>query len=165
VNSPAGTPTGFVTFLDGNTVLGLAVVNAFGQAFLTASPGVGNHVLTASFASFDGSFTGSTSTASSVTVNRAATLVALGTSANPAVTGQAVTFTATVRDPTGAGTPTGTVTFFVGNTALATVPLDAGGKAALLHFFFVTGPLTIQAVYSGDSNFAASSQLLTEQVN
>jgi hypothetical protein len=31
--------------------------------------------------------------------------------------------------------------------------------------FSVAGKLTIRAVYSGDSNFAASSQSITEQVS
>src|SRR5262249_27307211 len=47
VNSAAGTPTGSVTFRDGNTVLGTVPVNAAGQATLTVSLGVGDHALTA----------------------------------------------------------------------------------------------------------------------
>jgi hypothetical protein len=62
VNSLAGTPTGTVTFRDGNTVLGTAPVNAAGQATLTVSLGVGNHALTASFAGTAG-FANSTSAA------------------------------------------------------------------------------------------------------
>ena len=65
----------------------------------------------------------------------------------------------------GTGTPTGTITFFVGNTAVATVTLDATGKARLTGSFSVTGKYTIRAVYSGDSNFAGSSQSLVETVN
>ena len=72
VSSPTGTPTGSVTFLDGNTVLGTAPVNAAGQAILAVSLGVGNHALTASFAG-SGDFTGSSSAVVVVTVDRAAT--------------------------------------------------------------------------------------------
>ena len=79
--------------------------------------------------------------------------------------GQAVTFTATVRDPSGTGTPTGTVTFFVGNTVVARVTLDANGQAHLRGSFSVAGRFTIRAVYSGDATFDASSQSLFEQVN
>jgi hypothetical protein len=86
-------------------------------------------------------------------------------SANPAVVGRTVTFTATVRDPSGTGTPTGTVTFFVGNTAVARVTLDASGQARIRGFFSVAGRYTIRAVYSGDATFDASEQSLTEQVN
>jgi hypothetical protein len=86
-------------------------------------------------------------------------------SAKPAVVGQAVMFTATVRGPAGAGTPTGTVTFFVGNQVVVRVTLDANGHARFTRVFSGTGLFTIRAVYSGDANFAASSQSLTEQVN
>jgi hypothetical protein len=86
-------------------------------------------------------------------------------STNPVVVGQAVTFTATVRDPSGTGTPTGTVTFFVGTKVVARVTLDANGQASFSRVFSRTGRFTIRAVYSGDANFDASSQSLTEQVN
>src|SRR5262249_20509331 len=91
VTSAAGVPTGTVTFLDGTTVLGTAQVNAAGQATLAVSLDVGSHALTASFAG-TGGFADSTGVAD-VTVNRAATTVALRSSVNPAVTSQAVTFT------------------------------------------------------------------------
>ena len=98
-------------------------------------------------------------------ITRKATTTGLLASANPARVGQAVTFTATVRDPSGTGTPTGTVTFFVGNTVVARVTLDANGQARLRGSFSVAGRFTIRAVYSGDATFDASSQSLTEQVN
>ena len=165
VNSPAGTPTGSVTFLDGNTVLGTAPVNAAGQAILAVSLGVGNHALTASFAG-SGGFTGSSSAAATVTVNRATTTVALASSVNPAVTGQAATFTATVAAVApGVGTPTGTVTFKDGDVILETVAVGAGGKATFTTSFAAAGGHAITAVYSGDPNFVGSSQALTEQVN
>jgi hypothetical protein len=262
VTSPAGTPFGSVTFLDGTTELGTAQVDGNGQARIVVSLGAGSHALTASFAGIGG-FTGSTSAAVGVTVSPASTRVVLGSSvnpaaagqavtffatvvpvdpgsgkatgtvtfkdgdvvlgtvalsdgtarlttsfaaagghvitavysgdanfvgssqafteqvnavathtttalvasANPAVLGQAVTFTATVRGPAGAGTPTGTVTFFVNGTVVARVTLDANGQARLPHSFSRTGMFTVRAVYSGDADFAASSQSLTEQVN
>src|SRR5262249_38682925 len=54
VTSQGGVPTGSVTFLDGNSVLGTAQVNADGQAKLTVALGVGAHTLTASFAGTGG---------------------------------------------------------------------------------------------------------------
>src|SRR5262249_31072906 len=130
VNSLAGTPTGTVTFKDGNSVLGTAQLNATGQATLTLALGVGNHAPTASLVS--NAFTGSTSAAVAVTVNRAATAVALASSVNPAVTGRGVTFTTTVAAVApGAGTPTGTVTLKDGTVILGTVAVGAGGKATL----------------------------------
>src|SRR5262245_32552045 len=165
VTSPAGVPTGTVTFLDGKTVLGTAQVNAAGQATLPVSLGVGDHALTASFAG-TGNFGNSTSAEVAVTVNPAATAVTLGSSVNPAVTGQAVTFTATVAAVApGAGTPTGTVTFMDGNVVLGTFAVEADGTARFTTSFATAGGHAITAAYSGDDNFAASSQALTEQVN
>jgi hypothetical protein len=164
VDSQAGVPTGTVTFLDGTTVLGTAQVNDAGQATLAVSLDVGSHALIASFAG-TGGFTDSTGLVD-VTVNRAATTVALGSSVNPAVTGQAVTFTATVAAVApGSGTPTGTVTFQDGTVVLGTVAVGAGGTATLTTSFAATGGHAITAVYNGDSNFQASRQALTEQVN
>ena len=102
--------------------------------------------------------------ASTFTGNTAGSGNGLAASANPAVVGQAVTFTATVRGPGGSGTPTDTVTFFVGSLVVARVTLDANGQARLRRSFSLRGLFTIRAVYSGDANFAASSQSLTAQV-
>jgi hypothetical protein len=164
----ATTPTGTVTFQDGSSVLGTALVGAGGRATLTTSfAAAGGHVITAVYngaANFTGSsqvFTEQVNAAAA----RKATTTALLASANPVAVGQAVTFTATVRDASGTGTPTGTVTFFVGNTAVARVTLDTSGQARIRGFFSVAGRYTIRAVYSGDATFGASDQSLTEQVN
>src|SRR5262249_29475453 len=125
----------------------------------------GNHALTASFFGVSG-FAASTSAATTVTVNPAATTLTLGSSVNPAVTGQAVTFSARVAAVApGAGTPTGTVTFLDGNLVPGTVAVGTGGTAMLTTSFAATGGHTITAVYSGAPAFVASSQALTEQVN
>jgi hypothetical protein len=133
----------------------------------TSLAAAGGHAITAVY-SGDPNFAGS-SQALTEQVNAPTTPWATATSlmapANPAVVGRAVTFTATVRGPAGTGTPTGTVTFFVGDTVVARVPLDANGQARLTRSFSRTGPFAIRAVYSGDAGFAASSQSLTEQVN
>jgi hypothetical protein len=167
VNSLAGVPVGTVTFLDGTTVLGTAPVNAAGQATLGVSLDVGSHALTASFAGTRGfGFADSTSAAVTETVNPAATTVALASSVNPTVTGQAVTFTATVAAVApGAGTPIGKVTFMDGNVILGTVAVGAGGTATFTTSFAAAGGHVITAIYNGDVNFVASSQALTEQVN
>jgi hypothetical protein len=163
----AGTATGTITFKDGNVVLGTVAVGTGGTAkFTTSFPVTGGHTITAVY-SGSATFTGS-SRALTEQVNaaptRKATRVALIASANPVVVGQAVTFTATVRDQTG-GIPTGTLTFFVGNAMVARVTLDANGQARLSGSFSVTGRFTIRAAFSGDATFATSEQSLTEQVN
>src|SRR5262249_51988640 len=164
VNSAAGTPTGTVTFLDGNTVLGTAPVDAAGHATLTVALGVGNHTLTASFAG-TGGFTDSTSAVVAVAVNPAATAVTLVSSVNPTATGRAVIFTATVAIVSpGTGTPTGTVTFQDGAVVLGIVAVGPGGTATLTTSFAAAGSHLITAVYSGDQNFVGSSHGLVETI-
>lgn len=165
VSSQASTPIGTVFFHDGNTLLGSAPLDATGRASIPVSLGVGTHALTASFSGITG-FADSASAPVSEAVNRAATTVALGSSLNPAATGQAVSFTATVAAiAPGGGTPTGTVTFMDGSVVLGTVAVGTGGRATFATSFAATGGHAITAAYSGDPNFVASSQVLTEQVN
>src|SRR5262249_11616478 len=131
--------------------------------FTTSFAATGGHTITAVFSGapmFLGSSQSLTEQVNAAPTRKTTTL-ALFASANPVVVGQAVTFTATVRDPSGTATPTGTVTFFVGNTVVARVTLDANGQARIRGFFSVAGLFTIRAGYSGD----ARSQSLLEQVN
>src|SRR5262249_27001718 len=101
----------------------------------------------------------------SVAPTRKATTLDLVASVSPAVVNQNVTFTATVRDPSKTGTPTGTVTFYVGNTPVKRVTL-VNGQASLTGFFSVAGLYPLRAVYSGDAIFdTSSSQPLNERVN
>jgi hypothetical protein len=94
-----------------------------------------------------------------------ATATTLTASVNPVGQGQSVTFrTAVTPIASGAGTPTGTVTFFDGATILGTVGLDTKGKATLTRSFSTLGGHVIRAVYNGSANFAGSSQTMTEQV-
>src|SRR5262249_11354909 len=123
-----GTPTGTVTFMDGNVVLGTVAVGTGGKAALTTSfAAAGGQVSTHCYcgsAAFVGSSQSLTEQVNAPTTPQATT-TALSSSANPAVVGQAVTFTATVRDPSGTATPTGFITFFVDNRVVARVALDA----------------------------------------
>ena len=80
------------------------------------------------------------------------------------MSGQAVTFTATVTVTGGAagtsgasGSPTGTVSFMDGKSLLGTAPVGAGGAASFTTTGLSVGGHTITAVYGGDANFAAST--------
>jgi hypothetical protein len=163
----AGVPTGTVTFRDGNSViLGTAPVGRDGTAtFTTSFAAAGSHAITAAYngdSNFEVSRQGLTEQVNATTRQ---TTTSLLTSANPATVGQTVTFTAIVRDPSGTGTPTGTVTFFVGNTVVARVALNASGQARIQGSFSAAGRFAIRAVYSGSATFSGSEQSLTEQVN
>src|SRR5262249_2495186 len=90
---------------------------------------------------------------------------------NPSVYGQPVTFTATVsvKSP-GAGMPTGTVTFYEGQTALGTGTLSTtdGLTTATLQTsgLGVGGTHQITATYDGAFGFnVSSSAALTQVVN
>lgn len=162
----SGTPTGTVTFRDHNVVLGTVAVGAGGTAKLTTSfRATGAHDITATYSGDSNFAAARQGLTEQVNARTLRTTTALAASANPVIVGQAVTFTATVRDPTGTGRPTGSVAFFVGNTLVARVTLDANGQARIRESFAVAGSFTIRAVYSGDASYAASSQSLTEQVN
>ena len=92
------------------------------------------------------------------------TTTTLVSSQNPSLFGQAVTFTATVTGQSG-GTPTGSVTFSSGGHS-ATVALTAG-QASITTTANDSLPLGVNpvtAVYSGDSNFIASTSITLNQV-
>jgi hypothetical protein len=50
----------------------------------------------------------------------------------------------------------------VGDVVMAQMRLNDRGQASLTGFFSVACDYLIRVVYSGDSNFAANSQYLTE---
>ncbi len=172
VTGPSGSttvPTGTVTFLDGSTSLGTGMLNASGQATLTTlALGVGSHSITASYGG-DTNFTGSASSVLTQVVNavvRAGSTTSLTSSANPAQSGQPLTFTATVSGPSGNPTvPTGSVNFLDGASTLGNVTLNSAGFATFSTSLLSAGSHSITAVYGGDSNFTGStSTALTQSV-
>src|SRR3989454_1050335 len=160
-----GVPTGTVTFRDGaNSLSTVTLVN--GSASLTISTlVVGSHSLTAVYS---GSATFATST--SPTVNQvvnapaaAATSTTINSTPNPSSLGQTVTLSATVTS--GAGVPTGTVTFRDGATTLGTVTL-VNGSASLNVTTLAVGSHSLTAAFNGNATFAAStSAVRTQTVN
>src|SRR5262249_8795776 len=137
------TPTGTVTFLDGAATLGTGALNASAQAtFSTSSLVGGNHSITAVY-SGDINYAGSTSAVLVQTVNPGSSTTSLSSSLNPASTGVAITFSATVSPVAPAfGTPSGTVTFLDGTTTLGTGTLS-GGKATFTTSSLTSGSHTI----------------------
>jgi autotransporter-associated beta strand protein len=161
-----GIPSGSVTFEDSGTVLATVamVVNTGKATFSAAALSVGSHTITAVY-SGDTNFLASTGTLTEV-INKASTTVGLTSDRQVAVIGRNVTFTATVSAVAPAtGTPTGTVTFSDGSTAIGTVTLS-GGQATLVYVFpGSAGAHSITASYNGDANFGTSSSAaLTQNV-
>jgi hypothetical protein len=157
----SGTPTGTVTFLDGASTLGTASLSS-GKATLKAKLAVGTHNITISYGG-DANFNASTSATLTQTVNKDATTTVVTSSLNPSVSGQAVTFTATVTANTpGSGTPGGAVTFLDGSTTLGIRSLSSG-KATFTTSSLSTGVHSITAVYHGNSSFTASTSATLHQ--
>lgn len=109
-------------------------------------------------------FTESPVASAAYTINRLATpaLSAIGSSMNPSLASNAVTFTASVTAT--AGTPTGSIAFFDGSTQLGSAALSAE-SASFTTSSLAAGSHPITAVYSGDTNFATlTSAVLTQTV-
>jgi YVTN family beta-propeller protein len=162
--SGTGTPTGTVTFKDSANTLGSAALNSSGVASLSISNLTpGQHALTAVYSGDALNLPGTSGVfTQTVQENTSTTVVA---SANPAFSGNSVTFTATVN-ASGSGTPTGTVTFKDGSTTLGTAALNPSGVATYSTTSLTVASHSIAAVYGGDTiNLASTSAPLSETVN
>lgn len=161
----AGTPTGTVTFYDGGSCgapgNALGSDNASPWSISVSSLAVAGspYTLLACYGG-DDNFNGNADTESH-TVNKANTLVTLSATPDPSTFGESVSLSATVAAVSpGAGTPTGTVTFYDGGTCAApgnslgsdnSAPWQASTAA------LAAGSHTLLACYSGDDNFNANS--------
>ena len=165
VTATNGTPTGTVTFKDGATALATNSLSGGVATFTVGTLSTASHSMTAVY-NGDAAFNSSTnSPALSQTVNKADTTATLTSSTNPTVFGQSIVFTATVNaSAPGAGTPSGTVTFKDGATALSTNTLT-GGSVTYTNSTLSPTSHSVTAVYNGDSNFNTStSGTLTQTV-
>jgi hypothetical protein len=147
----ATTPTGFVTFKDGNETIGVAPLED-GKAYLsiqTLRPG--SHNITAIYGA-NGNFTPSTSNVTIQTVTLAQLGVAIEVNPNPAFSNQVVVLKAIVLAPE--GNPTGTITFMENGVVLGVVVL-VGDTATLNLSNLTVGRHDLVAFYNGDGGFAA----------
>ena len=154
-----GTPTGTVTFRDGSLILGTAPLGSNEQAsFSTSALTTGVHTITVWFGG--DSQLPANATLVTETVSPDSTTTVVEASASTLRFGQSVTLTATVTAaPSSLGTPTGTVTFMVGNTVVGTAPLS-GGVAQCVTQALPAGMDAVTAVYSGGVNFSGSTSAL-----
>lgn len=162
----AGTipPTGSISFTDGTTALGTAVLNGNGVASFPVPPlAVGNHNITAVYPG-DTTYYRSQYSFTQI-VNLAPSTTNLNTSAAVVQFSTPITFTATVTGVP-ASTPTGNVVFKDGAVVLSTVPLNSSGIATYVNTTLTAGTHNIAAVYQGDSNYASSTsiQIITETI-
>ncbi len=130
--------------------------NANGSAALApiSTFAVGTHSITGVYTS-TGPLTGSTSAPVTVTITQQSSML----TATSSTAGVLVTLPVplSVKVTAAGGTPTGTVTFTEGTTALGTATVDGSDNAAINYTFSTVGTQTVTATYSGDANTTGSS--------
>lgn len=171
--SGKGFATGSINFTDAITT---PSTNIAGDPYALNSQGYaetmpsyaftpGSHSIKAAYGG-DSSFNASTSTAAPFTIVPATTIIS-GTAVPQTIIGQSATLTASIQASTaGPIAPTGTVTFLMGATAVATASVSgmvngtthqATASATATTTSLPHGQDSITAQYSGDSNYAAST--------
>lgn len=161
----AGSPSGTVTFTNGSTVLGTAPVSSatgFQASITTDALPVGQHAVVATYDGDDSFLASSGSVAQRV--QRAQTTTLVTSSVNPSQSGQSVRFTAAISPVApGAGDPGGTVRFTVNGANLGGAVEVVDGEATSAAFTSLSpGTYRIEAAYSGDPRFVASTGSLDQ---
>ena len=148
-------PTGSVQLYDTNALVGTASPNSGVATFTFTNLAVGSHRMQATYSGDSHSLPSNSNTVFE-TINQSQTSTALTSSNNDATVSNSINLVATVTSVS-AGTPTGSVTFSEGATALGNIPLDSHGTATLPISTLAVGSHTITAVYNGDTNNATST--------
>jgi sugar lactone lactonase YvrE len=150
-----GTPTGSVNFLVNGTVVGTSALSGGKATYTDSTLLAGNYSITAQYLG-DTNDSASVSTATSETVNTIPTTTVLTsgitTGANPQVI-----LVAAVLDNGPGPVPTGTVTFYNGNTVLGSATVDSTGAATITPNFALGANYSVDAVYSGDAEHGSST--------
>ncbi|MGB8643667.1 MAG: Ig-like domain repeat protein [Anaerolineae bacterium] len=166
--SDGSAPQGTVAFdVDGNPIAACTAqaVTAGKATCLLSSPiSVGLHTIHATFTASTGWLTSNNSVVQTVNPASTKTLV---TSNNPSVAGQPVTFTATVSAlAPGSGAPGGTVDFSITGigTVCSAVAVSGGQALCTPASPLMVGQWSVQASYSGNASYNASTGGLTQTV-
>ena len=151
------TYSGFALSDDTNSLTSLATVTTTASA----TSDVGPYTITASgAASPNYSFTYVPGT---LTITQALSSATVVSSANPAVTGSSVTFTATLSAVApGAGLPTGTVNFRIDGSVAGSGTLSGGVATFTTSSLSHTSSHTVKAEYSGSLDFVGSTNSLAQ---
>jgi len=163
VGSPV--TTGTVTFADGGGTLvsGLGLDGSGQATFTTGVLGIGTHPITVTYSGTP-TLAVSNDGLSQVVQPLGATVTDLTSSLNPSMSGQGVTFTATVTDG-GTAVTSGTIDFTDGATTLATsVPVSPSGVATFSISSLAVGSHPITATFSGTAVLASSTGSVTQVV-
>ena len=144
-------PTGTVTFSDEIGTLGTASLSGGNASLVVTSLPVGTHSITAAYGG-DQVSAPTSQTDYNFVVSQASTSVVVSAPTSTAF-GKSLTVTATVAVVSpGATVPSGTVTFYDGNTNLGSQNVGLGGKVSLTISNPSLGTHSITATYSGDAS-------------
>jgi sugar lactone lactonase YvrE len=157
VASGSGTPTGTVSFYLGSNLLTTSTLSSGVATYSVPTTGfpAGTFTITATYNGTSSYKTSSGNTNITLS-NSVATTTTLTATPNPDVIGTSVTFKATVT--AGSGTPTGTVSFYVGSSLLTTVTLSSGTASYTVPTTGLpAGTYPISATYNGATGFNKSS--------
>lgn len=160
-------PTGTVTMLDQTTGITLGIdtltpatsTSSTVQQTVTGQLATGSHSIIAEYGG-DATYEAANSAAVVVTVNAGAPTVTLTPGTTTPVAGGSDTLNVTIAPSgTGAPAPTGTVTFTLDGAAVATVGVTPGSPSTASYTLsnIAMGTHTVQATYSGDSNYASAT--------
>jgi hypothetical protein len=149
--------TGSVQFFDGAALMGTASVASGVATFSTSALTVGTHAISVVYGG-DANFFSASSAPLTQTVVKATSSIALASSLNPSIAGQAVVFTVTVTP----ASATGTVQIFDGGTSLGTATLT-NGTGSFTTSALAAGTHSIKAVYSGDAVTSGSTSSIVTQ--
>jgi hypothetical protein len=164
VNGSASPPNGYgtVAFSQGNTPIGSCSQQPLssGQATCTVTGlAVGPYTFSATYSGFTGAYLTSTSPSTNDNVNKASTATTLNAPSS-AKFGTPITLTATVQPVApGAGTPTGSVSFYDGANLLGSTALNQKNPdtASLTVTIYQGGNQSLSAQYAGDGSFSGST--------
>ena len=156
-------PTGQITFFSNGTVLGTSALDQGQANFTTPALPLGLNQVTASYPG-DWYFAPSSSVSINVS-NRASTSLILSSSTSNTVQGVAVSFTASISAENNSVTPGGTVQFLDGSTPISDPVPVASGHATYATSLLAAGSHLINASYSGDTNYLASTGSVAETIS
>ena len=146
-------------FVNGDTADSLTSPPALSTTATAASP-VGSYPITASGAA--GANYTFTYIPGTLIISKASTAGVLGSSGNPSLPNQAVTFSLSLSPVApGAGTPTGTVQFGIDGAAAGAPVSLSGGTASYTASNLAHGSHTVAGQYAGDGNFLGITNLLS----
>ncbi|MGA8507822.1 MAG: Ig-like domain-containing protein, partial [Candidatus Sulfotelmatobacter sp.] len=165
VSSTFGAPPNgeIVTFRSGGVTLGTGTLSGGVATYATSVFMSGSHGITALYAG-DADFK-SSGAFTTLAVNKYPTTTVVSSNPNPSDYGSAVTLTAQVTT-SGPSTPTGSVTFLMGTTALGTTAVNSNGVATLTTKQLPLGSNQLTATYLGSpKNGTSTSAPITQKVN